>query len=444
MLRSFSQRFQGSLGGSKESGSGGHSHPRVSGRKNQKSIEMAAAKEAQEELERRKGAIIKDLSTTSMKHDFSDENDTLASKLERHRAGNLFKYAVISTAPPKDRGSILEKVRSFRAKNDVVLSSLDDLPAINLINNFTEFRLSQALGQVKLSSLPPYTIVTDVLVHYIPMDTFFAISHPLEIQINDFRKSEDTTVRHYTLTDKGAYNILFCMDYSTMTTDLEDMSLSFACNATGFREGKAWAAVKIIIRMSHGTFPQKANLQETIGVTLWAHSDLEDYLVDPTSMDGTISGEALKLLKQAYLRGDIEDLVTPRDNKKQMNLARTVVGESGANLPPDLMIESMREQALSEERKRSARFGGVTNIGDSMKSTPVTYPIKPAMKKTSPFEAGRAAMGKDEQENESNSKQGDMKPGDSYSNAGSSTATEDVGREPERLSKLSDYHFQNA
>jgi hypothetical protein len=423
------------------SGHGDHSDRR-GGKKAKQYDELVRKEKETEEAERRKGTIVKDTSVTSMKHKFSDEEESLASKLERHRSGSMFKYAVISTAPPKDRGSILSKVRTFKAKTDLIQTSLDDLPAINLKDNYTEFRLSQALGNTKLSSLLPYTTVTDVLVHYVPMDTFFATSHPLDIQINDFRKNEDTVARKYTLTDKGSYNILFCMDYSTLTTDLDDLSLSLSCNVTDFREGKAWASIKVVVRMTHSSFPQKFNLQETIGVTLWAHSDLEDYVTDPTTMDGTITGEALKLLKQSYQRGEIEDLVTPRDNKKQMNLARTVVGESGGRIAPDLLMDSMKENALLQERAKSASFGGVQEAGSAAFNPSRGGQIKSAMKKESPFARGRALM---EEEGIQISRANSLKsvgPEDSQSVLSSHDSTEEIPPDPVRLSKLSNYDFK--
>lgn len=412
------------------------SNPGMGRKKKQSDADQIKRQEIEEEMERRKGAIVKDTSVTSMKHNFSEEEESLASKLERHRAGQLFKYAVISTPPPPDRSSILSKVRNYKPKSDIVQSSLDDLPAINLIDNFTEFRMSAAIGNSVIKNLPPYTIITDVLVHYMPMDTFFAVSHPLQIQINDFRKNEGTTVRHYELTDKGAYNILFCLDYSTMTSDLDDLSLSFSCNANDFKKGKAWAAVKVIVRMMHTSFPQKSNLQETMGVTLWAHSDLEDYVTDPTSMDGLITGEALKLLKESYRRGDIEDLVTPRDNKKQLNVARTVVGESGGGLHPDLLMDTMKEQALQMERKKNVQVDNVVNIGPLRAPNQQAIPSKSAMKKPNPLAAGRAMIDEDDDE-------GSVDPKDSYSAAGSSNETEELPVRPERLSNLVHQKFED-
>lgn len=392
LSRMFNRNQRGRVGGTRR-------------RREAKDVELERERqetEAKSQLEqsRRKGEVMKNAPVNDIRHNFASEEDSLEDKLMRHRTGSYFKYATIVTAPPPDRSRLLERMRNFKAVNDYQHRSLDDLPAIDLKGNYCEFQLSQALQTVGRQPLPPYTLVSEVLVHYVPMDTFFALQCPAVFQINDFRKVQDTVVREYELTDKGSYNILFCLDYSVRTEDVGDLVLSVACNQKLFREGIAWGTMKVVIRMTHLQFPIKANLQETIGVTLWAHSDLEDYISNPFKQSGLITGEALSELKKAFKRGDIEDLVTPSDNKRQLNAARTVVGESSRDVPVDSIMEIMKTKALAETKANLGTKGG---------------------NKTNPLAKGREMMANDKEEEEESDQgmEDDISPDDSFSNAGS-------------------------
>lgn len=426
-----------------------------------------------EDFEDRKSKAVEELGNIRIRHGYNDEIETLEDKIRRHRSGEIFKYAVIATSPPANRGLLLSRLRTAKLPDDVHDVSLDQLPPIDIIDNYCEFKVSLALGLNKKSKLPPYTLVSSILVHYVPMDTFLAVSCPLRLSLVDHRKKADQTVREYELSDKGAYNILFTMDYSMRTDDLPDLVLTAACNQQTFKKGKAWGAMKIVAKLSHMDFPQKANLEEVIGVSVWAHSDLEEHMTNPTKQSGLITSEAFKLMKEAYKRGEIEDVMAARDNKMSMNVAKTVVGSALPNVPVsqgmDLMarmMEDPHEVKTRNPHQKGVSIGSATRMsGETFMDRPTTregnggqFP-KSAMKKQNPFEVGRALMAEEEESRNSSPRirslascestedlgnlSGEVGPEDSFSNASSSNEVAGIRGGPEFLSKIANDKFES-
>jgi len=317
----------------------------------QDSMKGEREEEERKEKERRKGDIMNRTEMTSGKIDFTQGTMGLVDRMEAHRAGTYMKNVVISNAPPPDRELNLARLRTFKPQNDMVKMTLSDIEPFDLTKEYHEFPFTNALTEDQLKSLNKYTLISDIFIHYMPLDTFFSESSPVNFFVNDFRKVQDTTVRYFPLTHSGGYNILMSLDFCVRTQDLNLLTLSISTNLSTFRKGVAWSSVKVILTLIHMEFPIKTNMQETMGVLHLADSDLQDFVSDPRGSDGVITPEALHLMKNAYKRGDVENVLTAKDDRKEINPDRTVFMPQNQDVNARDLLQSLREQHLSKERK---------------------------------------------------------------------------------------------
>lgn len=358
-----------------------------------------------EEALRRKGMVMDKVEQNSEKYDISMGTMGLVDRLEAHPAGKLLKNVVISNEPPPDRELNVTRLRRYKPQNDFSKLTLGDIPAFKLSEEYLDFPITDAMTQVQYDQLKQYVLVSDVFIHYVPLDSFFSVSSPVTIQLNDFRKVDNTVMREYPLTHSGGYNILMTLDYCVAKEDLKHLTLSISTSLASFRKGAAWASVKVLLTVSHMDFPVKANIQETMGVLHLADSDLADYISDPRSSDGVITPQAFSLLKNHYKRGEIENINLPRDDKKEVNVAKTAIGDTQSSTDVRDIMASMREQHLLKQREENNRT-----------------PTKPSIKRnfSSPSSEGRQSRVSDDDDDSMN----ELKPEDSGSHVGSDTTFE--------------------
>jgi len=307
-----------------------------------------------EENERRRGAIMDVAESSAQVVDFSQGTMGLVDRLEAHPAGKMLKNTVISNEPPPDRELNIMRLRTFKPQNDFAKMTLHDVPPVELMSEFAEFPITQAMTDTQFNELKDYILVSDVFFHFIPMDSFYSKSSPVTFQINDFRKIDNTCMRRYPLSNTGGYNILMSLDYCVAKKDLHHLSYSVSTTLNTFRKGASWGAVKVVLTVSHMDFPVKSNIQETMGVLHLADSDLKEYISDPRHSDGYITPQALNLLRSHYKRGEIENINKPRDDKVEINTAQTVVGGGEQSTDVRDLMFNMRNAALEQERQRNA------------------------------------------------------------------------------------------
>lgn len=302
------------------------------------------------EKDRRKGIIMDKTEQGVEKFDLNLDTMGLVDRLEAHPAGKLLKNVVISNEPPPDRELNIHRLRRFKPQNDFAKMTLSSIPAIRLSSELMELSIVEAMTETQFRDLKAYVLVSDVFIHYIPLDSFFSQSSPVNFQLNDFRKTDNTVMREYPLTHSGGYNILMTLDYCVAKEDLKHLSLSISTSLSSFRRDVAWASCKVLLTVSHMDFPVKANIQETMGVLHLADSDLTDFISDPRSSDGVITPQAMTLLRGHYKRGEIENINNPRDDKKEVNTAKTIVGESQGDVDVRDLMADLRQQGLAKAR----------------------------------------------------------------------------------------------
>jgi len=66
-----------------------------------------------------------------------------------------------------------------------------------------------------------------------------------------------------------------------------------------------------------------------------------------------ITPQALNLLRGHYKRKEIENVNLPRDDKKEVNVAKTTIGSSEEAFSARDIMEDLRTQALIREREKS-------------------------------------------------------------------------------------------
>lgn len=314
------------------------------------------------------------------KFTFPAERMSMADRLESHQRGSLFKYAVVTSEPPKNRSFIMDRLRTYRPPNDHLNARLDDLPPLLLNDEYTEVDLYQAIPDKKLGTRKPFCMIADIFIHYVPMDTFMSTQSTVEFMLTDGRKLEENVVRHASISSNLGYNILFTLDYCVETSDLPDMKLSISRHVSQFKKGKSWAMCKVLIGMDFYDIAKRSNVQESLAVAQFAESDLMDFMTDPRGADSVITGEVLRQLKLAYKNNDIENLTKPSDNMKKMSQAATIVGTgmSMGDLPAGDVITAMKAKALANERAKAQMAEEPMRPKSPM---PHAVPSKSAMKK---------------------------------------------------------------
>jgi len=298
------------------------------------------------------------------------EHQGLADKLDSHQSGTLFKYAVIANKPSEERKGLLSKLRSYKPQTRVKALTLNDIPAIRLIGDCTELSLSQVLDPELLKEEGDFVLIDCVLVHFVPLDSFANDKSVVTIQINDFRKIANTTVRTARVDNTMGYNILFFLDYCIEKRDFNRMTLSFTCGTKEFQEGVAWGTAKVVVQLQFLSFPRRMPLLDTMGVVLLSDTDLQEFECDPRDIDLVLTPEVIRRLKQAKSRGEIENRTVAQDDLKPIVTARTILGEDYQESEVGSMVSKMKEVALLNERQRNARAA----VKDKLKSLAGSQP----------------------------------------------------------------------
>lgn len=367
-------------------------------------------KEEEDEHMKRKGEVMERTEMSQVRVDITQPTMCLVDRFESHRAGTYMKNVVISNKAPPERELNLSRLRTYKAENEYARISLNDIEPFDLMSEFVDLPIIRALPDGILTDQKPYVLVSDIFIHYMPMDTFFSTSFVVDFFINDFRKTENVAVRHFPLSHTGGYNVLFSLDYCVRTVDLKYLTLSISTSLNSFKKNVAWASVKTNISLTFMDFPIKTSMQETMGVLHLSDSDLQDFISDPRHSDGVITPEAFKLLKQAHKRGDIEKMNQNVDDRKEMNQAKTTFEKQDGTVAVADLMRDMREDALKKQREQN-QGTSVKSIPSAMKKSPKSKPMSPP-----------APSVKDESDE-------DISPGDSLSQV-SDDGTIDLPRNP--------------
>lgn len=285
--------------------------------------------EKEEEAEARRSKALKDLEVSNERFEVKEDAMTMTDRIEAHRAGTLFKNAVISNEAPSDRDLNMTRLRTFKQSNDFTHIHLDDIIPIHLNRSHTELPLIEAINDKRMSRAKEFCLVSDVFIHYIPLDSFYGEHNPVEVKLNDFRKVRKSTARWFKMSNAVGYNILFTMDYCLATRDLGSLILSFSTSLNSFKDGVTWGVAKVIVSLTFMDFPVKLNIQETLGVMHLSDSDLKEFLSDPLGLDAVMTPETLKRLQKMHGRGEIEDINAPKDDTMKLNRATT--GKDGSD-----------------------------------------------------------------------------------------------------------------
>jgi hypothetical protein len=314
-----------------------------------------------EQYEKYKADALKRVEISNEKFEISENSMSMLDRIDAHQKGRLFKNAIISNEPPSDRDLHMSRLRTFKEMNDFRSIHLDKIKPIHLNGRFTHLDLVDAIGEDKMSHSKEFCLVSDVFIHYIPLDTFYGVHYPVEVNLNDHRKIRSSTVRWFKMSHSIGYNILFTMDYCMATKDLNKLALDFSTALDVFKEGTTWGVAKIIVSLTFMDFPVKLNFQEVMAVMHLSDSDLRDFISDPQGLDAVMSSETLKRMKQLHKQGEIENVNEPRDDRIQLNTAKTGVGSDDIDsneqdyTARDILVDIRNKQA---EKKKSTSTSG--------------------------------------------------------------------------------------
>jgi hypothetical protein len=311
-----------------------------------------------DEAEADRARALENTEVRESKFDFPTTRMSMVDRLESHRKGSLFKYAVISSAPPKNRGSILDRLRTYQPPNDQTNVRLDDLPPLLLSDEYTCVNLSQAIDGKNPGLKKPFCMISDIFIHYVPLDTFLSTQSTVEVMLNDGRKMDEDVVRHASFSSNAGYNVLMTLDYCIETKDINLLNLTFSRHVSKFKKGKSWAMCKVLIGIDFFDYAKRSNIQETLAVCQFAETDLAQFMTDPRGTDQVITSEGLRQMRETFASGDIENLTKPRSDQKSMGTAMTILGNGGdlGDCEPEEVIEAIKEKALQEQRIKAQQM----------------------------------------------------------------------------------------
>jgi len=363
------------------------------------------------------GAIAQGMDNETFASGIPREHQSMTDKLDSHKSGSVFKYAVITNSPSSERSSMLSKLRSYRPQTKISTLTLAEIPNLRMVGDTIAFPLKSSMSQDILRTAEDYMLIDCVLVHFVPLDSFANDKSVITVQINDFRKTSNQTVRSAKIDNTMGYNILFYMDYCVETKDADRLVLSFACPCKDFQAGVAWGAVKVVAQVQFMSFPRRAPLVETAGVALLSDTDLDNFQCDPREIDLVLTPQAMIRMREANQRSEIENLTLPKDDKVEMITAKTILGDGYQVEDVGDAIGKMRELAIMKQRQENAKAENQKKL-NSLKSG-MTQPVVTSMKSptASVMEEGSEDVVRVD-ESASNFGEGD------------SITTEDIGRTP--------------
>jgi len=373
----------------------------------------------------RLGLIRKGMEEEHFASGVTKDKVAMADKLDSHKAGTNFKYAVIGSAPSDERTGIMSRLRTYKAPSKVSNHTLSDIPAIRLFGDAVEFPMTDALKTSGGTNRGDYCLIDSVLIHFVPLDSFLNDKSVITIQLNDFRKVSSTAVRVARVDNTMAYNLLFSLDFCVESRDLDKMTLSFACPQKDFQEGIAWGAVKVVAQVAFLSFPKRLPVIETLAVAIFADTDLLEYKWDPREIDAVLTPQALKGLREAHRRGEVENLTMPRDDMVNNTMARTVVGKTLEESSAEEAITAMKKAALKAQRPLVKTWPN-SEFTNQQKTTKT--PLRSALKKGSNPEEND-----DEKASVSTI---ELTPEDSHSVVGSTDDLSDVGMSPAKGKRI--------
>lgn len=307
----------------------------------------AATKDMDHDNDTTIGTIRRNIDDEHFASGMPDQHFSFTDKLDSHKSGDLFKYAVITNAPSEERKSMLSKLRSFKAQSRVENLTLSDIKPIRLVGDAVNFPLKQVIDQKMFHDSADFMLIDCVLVHFIPLDSFANDKSIVTVQVNDFRKTDNTVARVARIDNTMGYNVLFSLDYCVEKSDADKISLSFTCPSKNFQEGISWGTVKVVAQLQFLSFPRRVPLIETIGVAILSDTDLDEFICDPRELDLVLSPQALKGLRQAKKRGEIENLTIPKTDARELTTARTVLGNMIENDDVGSVVGNMKSMARS-------------------------------------------------------------------------------------------------
>ncbi|QCF40769.1 movement protein [Entoleuca phenui-like virus 1] len=311
-----------------------------------------------EDREARRGAVLRNMDEALFASGVPKNHVSMADKLDSHKAGSTFKYAVIGTQPSEERTGIMNKLRNYKAPSKLQNFSLSDIPFIRLMDDEVEFSMKEALRSSNAQKHEDYCLIDSVLIHFVPLDSFLNDKSPITIQLNDFRRVNNTVARLATVDNTMSYNILFCLDYCVESRDLERMTLSFACPQKDFQPGVAWGAVKVIAQVKFMSFPVRMPVIETMAVAIFADTDLLEYEWDPREFDAVLGPQALQGVRQANKRGELENLTIAKNDRMEVGMARTLAMGSLEEEEPGEAIQALKNAALLRQRQANSTGKG--------------------------------------------------------------------------------------
>lgn len=350
----------------------GSSGTRRSGKGKQKEV----VEFSEEERQRHRGDAMNESEVTRFRHGFEVGGVSLDDQFDSHKKGSIFKYSVVAIPRPSDRGKFLDRVRTFRPKKDQSTISLDDIPGLDMVDDFNEFRLVDAVGEKSMREMNDYVMISEVLVHFTPLDTFFTEFVSLTLTIRDNRRMEQAEVRKAPFASNTSVNVFMSLDYCVKKSDLHRLTLALAGGPSHFRPGTVWGTVKVVVRMRHMTFPERGNLEETMACLQFAETDLRVFNADPRVKDVVLTPNALGEMQKRFQDGDIEDLTKARSDKRKVETAATIVQGVNEN-PIDNVLDSFRAQARRVGKETMVTDSGPVMRKSVMKKTEPDTPVDP-------------------------------------------------------------------
>jgi len=282
-----------------------------------------------------KGAQIKAL-TGSERQLYSYEKPTqemgLTDLLKQHEPGSRFMYAAVTGKEEEDSESRQHKLRNWKPNLRKTVESIDNLPNLKLYKEVEVFPIKPLIDALT-SSKKTKSAIGDFFRVVEAMVIYGAIVSPdcnftrVKVALVDNRLMEFNEAKSFIAdTNKEARGDLR-MPYCIPTENADLLSLVVSRENQFLVDGLMWGVIKVKLSLEFCDFPKQYDNTEVAAMNMITASALGERVVDPDTINISITNNDRKQLTQLYASGDLVDTEVPMKNRTSLKSAKSSVRE---------------------------------------------------------------------------------------------------------------------
>jgi hypothetical protein len=236
----------------------------------------------------------------------------LSDLIKNHNEGDRFQYVALTGKDTETYEARLRRMVTFRPRMSKSMIPLNDLPHIKLIEE------SESLSLV--SVLPKkgddYIRVHSVSGYFSPTVSVMSNFSKVHVCLMDSRFSPPAEIQSVTVNSNIDAKVELSMDFCVPRSDADKINLMVSLEQSTISYGHQWGALQVQLALEESSFPNQSHMKNVVGILAPTASALEDFTVNPNTLDITMTEGDRKRLRGLYQSGDIADEDEPIKVKK--------------------------------------------------------------------------------------------------------------------------------